>query len=343
MVNEPFKTRTFRWDSESTQKAHVHCVIVGFSSAHNSKPKIIFDGDKKIFATNINAYLLDAPNIFVESRPTHIQDFVPAIGIGNKPIDDGNFLFTLDEMNEFIAHEPNSQKYFRKWYGAREFINNEPRYCLLLKDCPPNELKRMPLVYQRVKKVRNFRLASKSAGTRKLADKPTRFHVENFPTGNYLLIPSVSSENRQYVPIGFMNPNDIASNLVFVVPNATLYHFGILTSSIHMTWLRIVGGRLKSDYRYSKDVVYNNFVWCEPSEKQRSAIEATAQKILDVRANYPEATFAELYDEVTMPYDLRQAHQVNDRAVATAYGFENILDDESAIAVAILNMYQKFY
>ena len=197
----------------------------------------------------------------------------------------------------------------------------------------------MPLVYQRVKNVRDFRLASKSAGTRKLADKPTRFHVENFPTGNYLLIPSVSSENRQYIPIGFMNPDDLASNLVFVVPNATLYHFGILTSSIHMAWLRTVGGRLKSDYRYSKDIVYNNFVWCEPSEKNRKKIEHSAQTILDVRSNYPDATFAELYDEVTMPYDLRQAHRVNNRTVAAAYGFENILNDESAIAVEMLKLY----
>ena len=184
---------------------------------------------QKIIASNINAYLFDAPNIFVESRPNHLQDGVPAIGIGNKPIDDGNYLFTLDEMTEFIAREPLSEKYFRKWYGAREFINNEPRYYLLLKDCPPNELKRMPLVYQRVKAVRNFRLASKSAGTRKLANKPTLFHVENFPTDNYLLIPRVSSENRHYVPIGFMNPDDLASDSVHIVPNATLYHFGILT------------------------------------------------------------------------------------------------------------------
>ena len=341
-IHIDFAHRTFRWDSESTQKAHVHCVIVGFSSAPNSKPKIIFDGDKKIIASNINAYLLDAPNIFVESRPNHLQDFVPPIGIGNKPIDDGNFLFTLDEMTEFISNEPLAEKYFRKWYGAREFINNEPRYCLLLKDCPPHELKRMPTVYQRVKKVRDFRLNSKSAGTRKLADKPTRFHVENFPTSNYLLIPSVSSENRQYIPIGFMNPDELASNLVFVVPNATLYHFGVLTSSIHMTWLRTVGGRLKSDYRYSKDVVYNNFVWIEPTDKQKQAIETSAQAILDIRASLPDSSFAELYDEVTMPYDLRQAHRKNDLAVARTYGLENILDDEFAIAVTMLNMYKNF-
>ena len=217
-IHIDFAHRTFRWDSESTQKAHVHCVIVGFSSAPNDKTKIIFDGDKKIFATNINAHFLDADNIFVESRSNHLENFMPAIRIGNKTIDNGNYLFTFDEMKEFIARDSLVEKYFRKWYSAREFINNEPRYCLLLKDCPPNELKKMPLVYQRVKAVRNFRIASKNAGTRKLADKPTRFHVENFPTGNYLLIPRVSSENRHYVPIGFMNPDDLASDSVHIVP-----------------------------------------------------------------------------------------------------------------------------
>lgn len=342
-IHIDFAHRTFRWDSESAQKAHVHCVIVGFSSKHNPKPKIIFDGDKKIIASNINAYLLDAPNIFVESRPNHLQDFVPAIGIGNKPIDDGNYLFTRDEMEEFIAREPLSEKYFRKWYGAREFINNEPRYCLLLKDCPPHELKRMPLVYQRVKNVREFRLNSKSVGTRKLADKPTRFHVENFPTGNYLLIPRVSSENRLYVPIGFMNPNELASDSVHIVPKATKYEFGVLTSSLHMTWLRTVGGRLESRYRYSKDVVYNNFIWVEPTDNQKNAIEASAQLILDIRAMLPDSSFAELYDEITMPYELREAHKKNDLAVARAYGLEDILDDEPAIAVELLRLYSDNY
>ena len=339
-VHIDFAHRTFRWDSESTQKAHVHCVIVGFSSVPNSKPKIIFDGDKKIIASNINAYLFDAPNIFVESRPNHLQDGVPDIGIGNKPIDDGNYLFTFDEMTEFIAHEPLSEKYFRKWYGAREFIKNEPRYCLLLKDCLPHELKRMPLVYQRVKNVREFRLNSKSAGTRKLADKPTRFHVENFPSGNYLLIPRVSSENRIYVPIGFMNEDSLASDSVHIVPNATLYHFGVLTSSIHMIWLRTVGGRMEVDYRYSKNIVYNNFVWQTPTPAQISAIEQSAQAILDIRASLPDSSFAELYDEVTMPYDLRQAHRKNDLAVARAYGWEKFLDDETSIAVELLKLYQ---
>ena len=336
-----FAHRTFRWDSESAQIAHVHCVIVGFSSAPNSKHRIIFDGDQRIIASNINAYLLDAPNFFVESRSTPLQDDVPTIGIGNKPIDDGNYLFTFEEMKDFVAREPAAAKYFRKWYGAREFINNAPRYCLWLGDCPPNELRKMPLVYQRVKAVRDFRLVSKSAGTRKIADKPTRFHVENFPTGNFLVVPEVSSKRRRYIPIGFMNSNDLASNLVFVVSNATLYHFGILTSLIHMAWMRTVAGRLKSDYRYSKDVVYNNFPWPTVSTSQRRAIEQTSQQILDARAKYPAATLAELYDEVTMPYDLRQAHRANDRAVAAAYGFESLLNDESCIAVTLLKLYNE--
>ena len=244
-------------------------------------------------------------------------------------------------MKDFVAREPAAAKYFRKWYGARDFINNAPRYCLWLGDCPPNELRKMPLVYQRVKAVRDFRLVSKSAGTRKIADKPTRFHVENFPTGNFLVVPEVSSKRRRYIPIGFMNSNDLASNLVFVVSNATLYHFGILTSLIHMAWMRTVAGRLKSDYRYSKDVVYNNFPWPTVSTSQRRAIEQTSQQILDARAKYPAATLAELYDEVTMPYDLRQAHRANDRAVAAAYGFESLLNDESCIAVTLLKLYNE--
>lgn len=337
-----FAHRTFRWDSESAQVAHVHCVVVGFSSAPNPKQRIIFDGDKRIIAANINAYLLDAPNIFVESRPTPLQADVPTIGIGNKPIDDGNYLFTLDEMNDFIAREPAAAKYFRPWYGAREFINNAPRYCLWLGDCPPNELRKMPLAYQRVKAVRDFRLASKSAGTRKLADKPMRFHVENFPNGNYLAIPKTSSERRRYIPIGFMNDSVICADSLRLVSDATLYHFGVLTSSIHMAWMRAVGGRLKSDYSYSNNIVYNNFVWPVYSAHRNSKIEQTAQKILDVRAKYPDATFADLYDEVTMPADLREAHKKNDRAVAAAYGLENILDDEPAIVVALLKLYQSF-
>ena len=329
-IHIDFAYRTFRWDSESTQKAHVHCVIVGFSCTLNDKPKIIFDGDKRIIANNINAYLLDAPNIFVESRPTHIQGDVLQLFTGSQRIDDDNFIFTFDEMNDFIAREPVAAKYFHLWYGAQEFINNSPRYCLWLGDCPPNELRKMPLAYQRVKNVRDFRLRSKRKATLKIADNPTHFGLEVIPKTNFLLVPVVSSERRKYIPIGFMSPKNFCSNQVSLIPDATLYHFGVLTSSIHMAWMRTVAGRLKSDYRYSKDVVYNNFPWPSPTDSQRAAIEQSAQKILDVRAKYPQSTLADLYDELTMPADLRKAHRANDKAVAAAYDLENILDDEPA-------------
>jgi type I restriction-modification system DNA methylase subunit len=337
-----FAHRTFIWNSESTQKAHVHCVIVGFSSAPNPKPKIIFDGDKKICAANINAYLLDAPDIFVDSRPNHIQDFVPPMIYGNKPVDGGNFLFTPEELREFLKREPAAEKYIRQILGADEFINGKLRYCLWLVDCPPNELHKMKLVYERVKNVRDVRLASKAAAIRKFADKPTHFAQITQPEGaDFILIPRVSSERRKYVPIGFISGDVKVTDAVQIVPKATKYEFGVLTSSLHMTWLRTVGGRLKSDYRYSKDVVYNNFIWIEPTDKQKQAIEASAQAILDIRAKFPDSSLAELYDEITMPYELREAHKKNDLAVAKAYGLENLLNDESAVAVALLKLYEQ--
>ena len=253
-----FAHRTFRWDSEASLKAHVHCVIVGFSHK-DEKPKelLIYDNDKITKAGHINAYLMDAPDVFVSSRQQSICD-IPSIGIGNKPIDGGNYLFTKEEMEEFIKVEPKSAQYFKPWYGSEEFIHQKPRYCLWLGGCSPAELRQMPHCMKRIEAVREMRLASNSAGTRKLADRPTRFHVENMPDTNYIIVPKVSSEKRRYVPMGFMSPNVLASDLVFVIPDATLYHFGILESNVHMAWMRAVCGRLETRYRYSKDVVYNN-------------------------------------------------------------------------------------
>ena len=339
-VHIDFAHRTFRWDSEAKIKAHVHCVIVGFSIAPSSKPKVIFTSDRPQIAENINGYLLDADNVFVESRTKPICD-VPEIGIGNKPIDGGNYLFTKEELQEFIEKEPASKKWFKPWYGSQEFINRESRYCLWLGDCPPNELRKMPECIKRVDAVRQIRLASKSAGTRKLADTPTRFHVENMPKGTYIIIPEVSSERRKYVPMGFMSPNILCSNLVKIIPNATLYHFGVLTSNVHMAWMRAVCGRLKSDYRYSKDVVYNNFPWPTPTETQKVKIEQTAQAILDARAQYPDASLADLYDEVAMPPELRKAHQQNDKAVMQAYGFDIKNTTEASCVAKLMNMYQR--
>ena len=342
-VHIDFAYRTFRWDSEAKIKAHVHCVIIGFSVAASSTPKKLFDGDRYQVANNINGYLLDGENVFVESRSKPICN-VPEIGIGNKPIDGGFYLFEKEEMEDFIKKEPSSKKYFRPWYGSREFINQKPRYCLWLGECTPAELKAMPHCMERVKAVREYRLASPSAGTVKLADKPTRFHVENMPKGNYIVIPKVSSENRKYVPMGLMSPDMLCSDLVFIVPNATAYHLGVLTSNVHMAWVRAVCGRLKSDYRYSKDIVYNNFPWPAPTEQQKAKIEQTAQAILDARALYPDSSLADLYDDLTMPPELRKAHQANDRAVMDAYGFTKgtaARTSESACVTELMKLYQK--
>ncbi len=337
-----FAHRTFRWDSEASLKAHVHCVIVGFSKkSDQEREHLIFDNDKVTKASHINAYLMDAPDVFIESRLRPIAD-VPEIRIGNKPIDGGNYLFERDEMEEFIKLEPKAKPYFHPWYGSYEFIHQQPRYCLWLGDCSPAELHQMPHCLKRIENVRSLRLESKSKGTQKLADRPTRFHVENMPEGDSIIVPSVSSERRRYVPMGFIDKDTFASNLVLLIPNATLYHFGILESNVHMAWMRAVCGRLKSDYRYSKDVVYNNFPWPTPSDEQKAKIEKTAQAILDARALYPDSSLADLYDELTMPVELRRAHQDNDRAVMQAYGFPvKSTFTESQCVAELFKMYKE--
>ena len=337
-----FAYRTFIWDSESTQKAHVHCVIVGFSHAPYFKPKIIFDGDKKIIAGNINAYLLDAPNIFVESRTKHIQGGVPEISKGFQATDNGFLILSPEERAEMIKKDSAVEKWIRRYSMGYEFINGVLRYCLWLVDCPPNEIRRIKPIYERVKACQDWRSVQKPTGDAfKLRDMPHLFRpCKQFKDSPYIAVPLVSSERRKYIPMAFVSDGMIPGNNLYAIFDATLYHFGVITSSIHMTWLRTVGGRLKSDYRYSKDVVYNNFVWQTPTPAQISAIEQSAQKILDVRAKYSDATFAELYDEVSMPYDLRAAHKKNDIAVAKAYGWEKFLDDEPKIAVELLKLYK---
>lgn len=342
-VHIDFAYRTFRWDSEAKIKAHVHCVIIGFSVAASSTPKKLFDGDRYQVANNINGYLLDGENVFVESRSKPICN-VPEIGIGNKPIDGGFYLFEKEEMEDFIKKEPSSKKYFRPWYGSREFINQKPRYCLWLGECTPAELKAMPHCMERVKAVREYRLASPSAGTVKLADKPTRFHVENMPKGHYVVIPEVSSEKRRYIPIGYLDDSKLCSNKLRLVPRATLFIFGVLESNVHMAWMRCVCGRLKSDYDYSIKIVYNNFPWPAPTEQQKAKIEQTAQAILDARALYPDSSLADLYDDLTMPPELRKAHQANDRAVMDAYGFTKgtaARTSESACVAELMKLYQQ--
>ena len=338
-VHIDFAYRTFRWDSEAKSKAHVHCVIVGFSTALNAAPKLLFTGDRPQTAKNINGYLLDADNVFVESRSKPLCD-VPEIGIGNMPLDGGFYLFTEEEKTEFLQKEPNAEKWFRPWYGSQEFINRCPRWCLRLEECPPNELRKLPECMKRINAVREFRKNSFRAATQKAAEYPLRFGTTTIPSSNYTIIPKVSSERRRYVPMGFMTPDTLCSDLVFIIPNTTLYHLGVLTSNVHMAWMRAVCGRLKSDYRYSKDIVYNNFPWPAPTEAQKAAIEKTAQAILDARALYPNSSLADLYDELTMPPELRRAHQANDRAVMAAYGFDIKTTTESACVAQLMRLHQ---
>jgi len=286
----------------------------------------------EIVAVNINPYLVDAPDVLLSKRSKPLCT-VPGIGIGNKPIDGGGYLFTDEEKATFLLIEPLAAPYFRKWLGSDEFINGWHRWCLWLGDCPPGELRQMPAAMKRVEAVRAFRNASDSAPTKKLADTPTRFHVENMPSGDSLLIPKVSSERRNFIPIGFVPPTTLCSDLVFMVPDADLFHFGVIQSTMHMAWTRAVCGRLESRYRYSAGIVYNNFPWPEsPSDRQRDAIETAAQGVLDARAKFPDSTLADLYDPTTMPPALVKAHQTLDRAVDAAYGKRRFDSDAERVA-----------
>jgi len=341
-----FAHRTFQWNNEARGKAAVHCVIIGFAET-DIAPKWIFEYENikgephQIKAQNINPYLVDAPNLVLTNRSAPICS-MPRIGIGNKPIDDGNYLFTEEEMRAFLAREPQAKSYFRRWLGADEFLNGYHRYCLWLGDCPPSELKKMPEALKRVEAVKKFRLASKSSPTRKLAETPTRFHVENMPKKNFLLIPEVSSERRYYIPIGFETPETLCSNLVKITPDAKLYHFGIISSLTHNTWMRTVCGRLKSDYRYSAGIVYNNFPWPEnPTDKQKQTVKDAAQGVLDAREQFPGSSLADLYDPLTMPPLLLKAHQTLDRAVDAAYGKTNFKTEAERVAF-LFELYQKY-
>lgn len=339
-VHIDFAHRTFRWDSEANIKAHVHCVIVGFSVAPSTAPKRLFDNGAEKIVRNINGYLVEADDIVIANRTKPLSN-VPEIGIGNQPIDNGNYLFSEKEKDGFIRLEPMSAKYFHPWIGADEFINGYFRYCLWLGDCSPKELRSMPKCLERIENVRKFRLSSKRKSTLKLADTPTRFQTENMPTNNYIVIPEISSEKRKYIPIGFLPPEIMCSNRVKISQNATLFHFGVLTSNVHMAWTRAVCGRLEMRYCYSVGVVYNNFPWCNPTPEQKAKIEHTAQAILDARAKYPDCSLADLYDELTMPPELRKAHQLNDKAVMEAYGFWGKLNTESECVAALMKMYQQ--
>lgn len=338
-IHIDFAHRTFRWDSEASIKAHVHCVIVGFSNAPNPAPKRIYTTERYQEVENINPYLLDAPNVFIDSRTNSICN-VPQMVYGNKPTDGGFLFLSPEERDELLKREPGTEKFIRQIYGATEYINNKARYCLWLVGASPAELRKSPFIMERVEQVRQFRLNSTKAATQRSADTPTLFQEIRHPDSEYIIIPCHSSETRRYIPFGFVSSNILVNNAVQLIPGGSIYHFGILTSNVHMAWTRAVCGRIKSDYRYSKDVVYNNFPWPTPTDTQKAKIEQTAQAILDARARYPESSLADLYDELTMPPELRKAHQDNDRAVMQAYGF-SVRDMTESICVAeLMRMYQ---
>lgn len=330
-----FAHRTFRWSNEAKGVAAVHCVIVGFGFTdvqhhvlHEASP----DGAiVQSVVKRINGYLVEGPDVFIQPRNTPLCD-VPPIATGNKPIDGGHYLFTEAEMNEFLRQEPRAEALFRPWYGAVEYINGTPRWCLFLRDTTPETLRSMPLVIERVNRVREYRLQSDSVPTRKLASVPTRFHVENTPTTSYLVIPEVSSIRREYIPIGWFDCSFLSSNKLRVIESATLFHFAVLQSLMHMSWVRHVSGRLKSDYSYANSVAYNAFPW--PTSHIELVIAECiecARKVLDVRARYDKASLADLYDPVAMPPDLRKAHDALDKAVDQCYRKEPFTSERERV------------
>lgn len=342
-IHIDFAHRTFWWDSEANMKAHVHCVIVGFSIAPNpAKRRIYVDGRFKE-VNNINAYLIDADNVFIEARTRPVSN-VPILQNGGKPTEGGNLILTESEKQDLLEKEPLAEQFIRPYMMGKDFILRKPRYCLWMSGSNPTEIRKCPLVCKRIDNVRQYRLASPKAATRKKAETPMLFDEVRECHTAYVAIPKVSSENRRYIPMEYLSPEIIPGDSLFMMQGATLYEFGVLTSNIHMAWMRAVCGRLKSDYRYSKDVVYNNFPWPEPTNQQRQKIEQTAQAILDARALYPDSSLADLYDELTIPPELRKTHRLNDMAVMEAYGFakgSEAYRNEAACVAELMKRYQK--
>lgn len=331
-VHIDFAHRTFRWDSEASLKAHVHCVIVGFSIAENTKKRALYSSDRFQLVDNINGYLVEAPNVFVESRKKPICN-VPAVVFGSMPNDSGVLSdYSTEEKDEIVNKYPIAETMFKRFLGATEFLHNKERWCLWLKGVSPAEIKKAPPVMEAVAEVKRIREESNRESTRKLADTPTLFGEIRQPETQYVIIPRHSSENRRYIPMGFVEPNVICGDANLLLPNATLYEFGIMMSNVHNAWIRTVCGRIKSDYRYSVNIVYNNFPWCDPTPEQKAKIEKTAQAILDAREKYPDCSLADLYDELTMPPELRKAHHENDFAVMAAYGFDKKITESECVA-----------
>lgn len=338
-VHIDFAHRTFRWDSEASLKAHVHCVIVGFSEAANAAARIIYDEGSVQKVENISPYLVAAETIFIEGNRKSIAGS-RILQNGGKPTEGGFLILSEEEKNKLIKEEPLAEKFIRPYMMGKDFINRKPRYCLWLVKASPSDLKKMPSVMKRIEAVRDYRLQSPKLATQKKAETPMLFDEVRECTSNYIAIPKVSSENRKYIPMDYLPPEIIPGDKLFMLQDATLYDFGILTSNVHMAWMRAVAGRLKSDYSYSNTIVYNNFPWPTPTPAQKERIEKTAQAILDARALYPESSLADLYDELTMPVELRKAHRANDKAVMEAYGFWGRLNSEAACVAELMKLYK---
>lgn len=345
-VHIDFAHRTFRWDSEASTQAHVHCVIIGILVCHSEHQRRIYDRNTVQEVSNINPYLLDAPSIFIERKSDPICD-VPPFVRGCQPTDDGNFILTEEEKDDLLIKEPQAGQFIRPFMMGKDFIQRKPRYCIWLVGANPSELKKCPTILQRVANVRDFRLTSTKAATRAKADTPTLFDEIREPQTDYVALPKVSSEKRKYVPIDYLKQDVIPGDKIYYLQDATLFHFGVIVSSVHMAWMRAVCGRLEMRYSYSNTIVYNNFPWpaagCEtalPAPEVMAKIERTAKGILDARALYPDSNLADLYDELTMPPELRKAHRANDAAVLEAYGFPKDAT-ESDIVARLFKMYQK--
>jgi hypothetical protein len=341
-----FAHRTFKWSNEAKGNAAVYCVIVGFAN-YDTNNKSIFEYEDikgeahEIKAKNINPYLVDAKDLIIKKNSNPICN-VPKIKFGNQPIDGGFLLFSEEEKLEAIKLEPFISKYIRKYVGSVEFINNIPRYCLWLKGAEPSDLRKSTFISERLKSVKSFRENSTRKDTRELANNPSQFAFVSHNESEYIIIPSVSSERRRYIPIGFMPSNIIASNLCLIIPDAKMFHFGILTSEMHMSWVRNLCGRLKSDYRYSNSVVYNNYPWPEnPNDKQVKAIEIAAQKVLDTRLQFTNSSLADLYDPLTMPPTLIKAHNELDKAVDLAYRPQPFISEANRM-VFLFELYEKY-
>ena len=335
-----FAHRTFRWDSEAHIKAHVHCVIVAFCLYKFTGQKMLFDNNLSSNVDTINGYLLGAPNIFIENRGNVLDSSLPKMTKGSQPTDGGNLILSEAERAEIVTNYPQCESFIKRFISADDYINNKKRYCLWLKGVSPTAYRKIGAIEKRLEAVRAMRLSSPTKSVQRDADTPMLFTQIRQPDTNYLVVPEVSSEKRRYIPIGFLTPDVIVSNKLYMLPDANMYLYGVMISNVHMAWMRIVAGRLEMRYSYSPSV-YNNFPWPTPTDAQKAKIEKTAQAILDARNLYSDCSLADMYDETTMPVELRRAHQENDKAVMEAYGFNWKNMTEADIVAALFKLYQE--